>query len=389
LGKSAGLFIGLNTILYYLISLVFTPIVFGQFFNDTLEELGVTVAPESIFWTWSWFAGAVLMMAIGAYVTYRGIVVAAHLAFTLLLIELAVVAALAFTFLGFAISKGEFTWAPITFAACQDGWKGVFLALPMGLMCTVCDAAIPASEETQNARRTIPLAICLTCLIVGIWYVIGFSAFAMARTSADVPVSSIQNGIAPMAARVWGPWKILVSITAMTASLGAFIPIVTASSRMMFAMAREGKLPGLFAKLHPRYQAPWNAIHLGFAFTFLAMIPVFIQGPNKTIEWWGSTMAWFIGVVYLTANLVNIVYYWRFARSQFHPVLNFAVPGVALLVHLWVLWQSAIVSLWDTGTTGLSAQYFMLATVLAAITYSLLMRTRSFTVRPDGAFTSR
>src|SRR6476659_3659302 len=33
LGESTGLCIGLHTILYYLVSLVFCPIVFGQFFN--------------------------------------------------------------------------------------------------------------------------------------------------------------------------------------------------------------------------------------------------------------------------------------------------------------------------------------------------------------------
>src|SRR2546423_989027 len=41
LGESVGLCIGLHTIVYYLVSLVFCPIVFGQFFNEVLEELGV------------------------------------------------------------------------------------------------------------------------------------------------------------------------------------------------------------------------------------------------------------------------------------------------------------------------------------------------------------
>jgi amino acid transporter len=378
LGESAGRWVGLNTIFYYLICLVFAPIVFGQHFN-ALVALAVDVPPESEFWTWSWFAGALLAMGVGGYVTYRGIVVSAHMAFTLLLIELAVVAALSFTFMGFAASQGNFTLAPMTFAACQDGWKGIFLALPMGLLSTVCDAAVPAGEETRNARRTIPIAVFLTCLMVGIWYVIGFSAFAMGRSTADVSVSSVQSGITPMAERVWGPWKILVSLTAMSASLGALIPVMTAASRMIFAMAREGKLPGAFAKLNPRYLAPWNAIHLAFAFTFLAILPVFKFGADATIEWWSSTIGWFIGIVYIAANLVNIVYYWRFARSQFHWALNFAIPGVALIVHICVVWQSAIVELWGTGLAGQSAQAFMLVTGVGILVYSLFMRTHSFT----------
>ena len=200
MGESAGMCIGLHTIMYYLVSLVFCPIVFGQFFDEALVELGISSAAGGAFGMWALFAGAMLMMGICAYVTYRGIVVSAHLAFTLLMIELAVVVALAMTFLGFAIAHGHFTLAPVTLTACHDGWKGVFLALPMGLMCMVCDAAIPAGEETENAARTIPIAILLTCVIIGAWYIVGFSSFAMERTSSDVPISSIQNGVAPMAA---------------------------------------------------------------------------------------------------------------------------------------------------------------------------------------------
>ena len=373
-----------------MVSLLFCPIVFGQYFANVVEQvcgLGNIAAPHGLL---SWTIGAVLMIAIGAYFTYRGIVVSAHLAFTLLLIELAVVAALAITFLGIAVHNGSFTIAPMTFGAVRGGWWGVFMALPMGMMCMVCDAAVPAAEETENANRTIPIAILLTCLIVGVWYIIGFSAFAMSITPADIPESPVQNVVALMATRVWGPGQILVAMTAMSASLGAFIPIVTASSRMMFALARQGKLPSVFARLHPQYLSPWNAIHVTFAFTFLGMIPVFIpaMGPTKTIDWWSSMMGWFIGIVYVSANAVNIIYFWRCARSRFHPVLNFIVPMAALLVQLGVMWLSAIVEPWRAGLPGRTAQVFMFGATVAIIGFTLLMRNRSFGAAAAGAMTS-
>jgi amino acid transporter len=370
LGETLGLWIGLNTIIYYLVCLTFAPIVFGQFFNEVLVQLGVSFDPKSSFWLWSWLAGALAMLAAAAYVAYRGIVVSAHMAFTLLLIELAVVVAMAATFIGLAVYHGQFTLAPVTFGACKSGWQGVFLALPMGMMCMVCDAAIPASEETSNAKWTIPVAVVLTCLIVGIWYVVGFSAFAMGRTPADDSVSLLQNGVAPMAQRAWGDWRILVSLTAMSAALGSFIPIVTAASRMMFAMAREKKLPRAFAELHPRFLAPWNAIHFAFAFTLLAVVPaVFAFGPNHTIEWWGNTIGWFIGVVYIAANIVHIVYYWRFKRARFNIFLNGLFPGVAIAFEIWFVWQSAIIALWERGWMGRSAQLFIAIASVAALLY--------------------
>jgi amino acid transporter len=247
----------------------------------------------------------------------------------------------------------------------------------MGLMCMVCDAAVPAAEETRNARWTIPVAVVLTCVIVGLWYVLGFSAFSMARSAQDVVGSTIQNDVAPMVNRVWGRMKFLVSLTAMTASLGAFIPIMIGSSRMLYAMAREEKLPRAIAALHGKFQSPWNALHVLFAFTILGTIPaVFLFGTDNTINWWGFTLGWYIAVVYLTANLVNIVYYWRFARARFNPILNALIPAAAIAVQLVFLWQTVIVELWQNGALGRSAQAYIALMSVMTLIYVILIRSR-------------
>jgi amino acid transporter len=310
------------------------------------------------------------MMMFSAWIAYRGIVVSSHMAFTLLLIELAVIVALAITFLILSIRNGTASFAPLSISECKDGWKGVVLALPMALMCMVCDAAVPTAEETRNAKSTIPLAVVLTCFLIGLWFVFGFSTFALARQTVNVEISGTESMVAPMAAYAWGPWSILVSVTAMTAALGAQIPILTAASRVMFAMAREDRLPAMFARLHPELRAPWNALHFLCAFAVLGTIPaVLVFGADATIGWWSYILGWFIAVVYFAANLVNIVYYLRFARDRFNPILNGLVPAIAMAAQLWFVYRYLIVELGASETKGRSVQIAIGVSVLATVLY--------------------
>lgn len=373
LGESLGLWVGLASAIYYSICILFPPIVFGQFFNEFLQQLGVNTS----FWTW--LAGALLLITIGATITYRGIVVSSHMALAFLLIEVVVIVALAATFIGVAIANHNFSIAPVTFGACKGGVSGLFLAMPMALLSMTCDAAIPTSEETRNAKWTIPMAVVLTCTLVGIWYVVGFSAFALSQTPEEVAAMSANTNyvspITPMAGKVWGPMKVLVSLTAMSAALGGFIPSVTAASRMIFAMSRERKLPKVLGSLHPRFLSPWNAQHLLYGAVLLATIPgVWMYGTDRTLEWWSGSFAWFVGVVYVFANVVNCIYYLRFARERFHLVLNLAIPAIAAAVQLLVLWQSVVIQLWQSGALGRRAQAFIAFVSIGTLLYVLYVR---------------
>src|SRR5262249_38961868 len=148
LGESTGVWMGLTTVLYFAISLIFPVIIFGQFFNELIQQCNEMLGMHVPVNIWTWLIGAMAMVMIAASIVYRVIVVSAHLAALLLAIEIAVIVALAGTFVVFAVRHGTFTLKPMTFGACKDGWHGIFLALPMGLMCMVCDAAVPAAEET-------------------------------------------------------------------------------------------------------------------------------------------------------------------------------------------------------------------------------------------------
>jgi amino acid transporter len=374
LGPAIGIWAGLNTASYYVLTVFFPPIIFGQFFNAFLSMVGMH--PN----VWTWLAAAIASLVITGTVTYRGIIVSSHLALVMLMTELAVVVALGLTFLGVAIARGSFSWDPVLPTAAKGGMSGIVLALPMALLSMTCDAATPASEETSNARRTIPLAVVTTCLLVGVWYVIGFSSFALAAPQAELLALAKDTSatpIAPLAARVWGRLNILVIVTGMTAAVGALVPCSTAASRVLFAMGRDGTLPRWLGTVHPRYKAPWNALHVVFLATLLCVIPVaLVVGATPTINWWSNVFAWYIAIIYICANVSNIVYYGRFLRDRFHWSWNLLVPAVGITAQLFVIWQLVIKGLWSQEWFGRSAQLFIIVTTAATALHAYSLRRR-------------
>ena len=380
LGNSLGMFIGLNTIMYYLICLIFAPIIFGQFFNEVLEQVGVVIEPDS--------AVLVLELVIwgNGYARYRGI---RHLSRNHRIrpsriypvddrvrgchrVDCDINSAFDLSgnvHAGPCHVQWMSGWVERDFSRVAHGFD--VHGLRRGGSCWRGNA----KRATNDSHRD-----CLD--VFHCWAVVRHRIFRICDGTDVGRHSGLRDSKRhrPDGRTCLG----LRKNSRFTHGDVGGVRFLYSNHYGIVAydvcFAREGKLPATFAKLHPKFLAPWNAIHLSFGFAFVCVMPaVFLCGPNTTIDWWSFTAAWFIGIVYVAANLVNIVYYWRFARSQFNPMLNFVIPSIALMVQVWVVFRSAIVELWDMGAIGRSSQLFMFISAAATIAYSLFMRNRSYT----------
>lgn len=384
LGVHAGRWVGLITISYFIVLLVFPPVVFGQMFVDLIGSVGAHMTPGLELAVWA--IGAVISLLIAGFVTYRGVVGSSRLAFAMLLVQLVLMSALAVHFLVIAIAEGRLSWTPFLPSGSAGGWSGIFLALPLAMLSLVCDGAVPASEETRDAKRTIPLAIFLALMLVGTWDVLAFGAFGLAAPPEELVRLGSDPVINPMpvlAERVWGPFKVLITVIGIAAMIGALIPCATASSRMLYSLGRDGTLPAALTRVHPRYRTPWNALTVVFALTVLATFPIALRlGPTATINWWGIIVGWLILAVYFAANLSNIVYFTTVRRDRFNPLWNLIMPVTAMLIQIAVLWRIVIKEPWQAGTVGRSAQLFIVLVTLVMAGYVYWIRRHGRDARP-------
>lgn len=104
-----GTFVGLMMSLYYVVAVILQPIIFGLFFNDLLNFLGIDGTGLG-----TWAIGALLLTAFGAFLTYFGIEISVRSAVMFIVVEMAVVVALSSTIVVSKLIHGGFTLDPFT-----------------------------------------------------------------------------------------------------------------------------------------------------------------------------------------------------------------------------------------------------------------------------------
>jgi len=218
---------------------------------------------------------------------------------------------------------------------------GIVLAV-QGL--TGWEAAAPLAEETQDPKKNTPRSVLLSILILGVFLVItywgvitgfGVNNVAGLTGAPDLP------GLA-LAREDWGNGWWLILLAFLSSTFAVTLATANVSTRMWYALGRNGAFPKLFAKVHPTHKTPTNAI---YAQMILTLGSGLISGLI-----WNSQVAFFllsglvlvIGVafVYIAANIGVTVYYWRERRSEFNWFFHAFLPTVASLALLYALAES-------------------------------------------------
>lgn len=140
-----------------------------------------------------------------------------------------------------------------------------------------------ASEEVREPRKTIPRAIFASFLIV--WAVILLVAFvAFGATTFQVGEQSWvflgESGVYALveaAGNLMPYGAILLAGAALLLQVAALNATVYASSRVAFAMGRDGNLPHSFGRLHSRRRTPHRAVlGSGVLILTMALLPLHI-----------------------------------------------------------------------------------------------------------------
>ena len=206
---------------------------------------------------WVWLVGFV---AFNAAANVFGVRVTARLYKVLLVLELLTLA-LFVTFGAIALydgrGAGRLTLAPLydphTFSLTTvAGATSIAVLSFLGF-----DGISTLSEESAGARNAIAKATVLSLVIIGALFML--QTWIAADLAQGMHFRSAATAFYAIAARAGGNGLSLAAILAIVISFGIANAMAAqaAVSRVLFAMARDRKLPAALAAVHPRFKTPY------------------------------------------------------------------------------------------------------------------------------------
>lgn len=373
LNPAMGIWVGWLLSSFFIIVVFLQPLLFGLFFNDLMRLFGFD-AGYSTFLTSVIFSTTLI-----AAISYRGVKISEKGSVIDLIVQMVIVAALALTIIIILTFQGKLDFTPFLPSSSPNGISGISMALIFGILSFVGFNVITnLAEETKNPRKTIPRAVVLSCIALGLYWIVVSWAYVIAVPEDQIiaAVKSDTIPVIPVARKYWGMGDLLIIITGMIAGLGVYIATVTGASRVIYAMARDGSLPPVLGKLNSRFQTPWNALHVTFLMTFIfVLIPAAVLGIYNTYIWWGKAVVFFALIIYIFVSIANPVFYYRFRRPQFNFFWNGIVGFISMTVNIYLLYRAFFVESWQGDwATGKSVVLFAVIWSLFGLLYLLVLK---------------
>lgn len=233
-------------------------------------------------------------------------------------------------FLGLGLTLVEpANWVPFA----PNGFKGISSGAAIIFFAYIgFDAVSTAAEETRNPQRDMPIGILASLVVCTILYVaVAFVLTGMAKWNT---LGSADPLAAVFASRGLKWTAAIIAFGAVVATASALVPYQAGQSRIFFAMARDGLLPGWAASVHPRFRTP----HVTTILTGVVVaVCSSVANINELVEL--TNIGTLFAFILVAAGIVILRYTNPDCPRPFRTPLVPWVPLVCIVSCAYMMWE--------------------------------------------------
>jgi APA family basic amino acid/polyamine antiporter len=365
LGEFVAFLVGACLLLEYAVSASAIAVGWGQYLNEMFSDLIGWRMPDAIAKAPG--AGgvfnlpAVVLVGSCLILLLRGVKESVTVNAVLVVLKLLVL--LFFVVIAFSgfHAQNLTPFAPMGMAGIGAAASSIFFSY-IGI-----DAVSTAGDEVKDPRRTLPLGIILSLLIVTAVYIL--VALAAVGAQPWTAFAGQEAGLAVILRNLTGAsWtSLILCVGAIVSIFSITLVVMYGQTRILYAMSRDGLLPKVFQRVNPKTQSP--DLNTYIVAVFIALLAAFV--PLDTLvnlTSMGTLIAFAIvslGVIILRRTQPDLPRGYRVPLYPVVPLLSVAFCGyliVGLPLDTWILF-----GVWAAAACGLYFGYSMRKSKLARV----------------------
>jgi APA family basic amino acid/polyamine antiporter len=147
----------------------------------------------------------------------------------------------------------------------EFGWSGILRAASIVFFAYIgFEAVSTAAQEARNPKKDMPIGIIGSLVACTIIYILVSIVLTLIvpynQLNVPDPVAVAVDAFGPE----WAWFAKAVKIGAIIGLTSVILVLMYGQTRIFYTMARDGLLPRVFSRVHPKYRTPWiNTLVVG------------------------------------------------------------------------------------------------------------------------------